>query len=308
LNRPINPTIGDFLVNKTLKWIGIFVLAVVAFLLVGGAVLYASSGSRLNNGPDITVKAVSAAGGAEAVARGEHLAVAISGCTSCHGQDLAGKIAVEDPAIGTIYASNLTAGEGGVGAIFSDEEWARAIRHGMGADGRILAAMPSNAFAHLGDDDLADLLAYIQSVPPVDNILPARQISPPGMVIFGTMAYETLPANIINHAAVGGQTPKPDAGAAYGEYLTLIAGCHDCHGPDLGGIDPQNAPPGPPPGPNLRSSGHLGNWSQEDFVATLRSGQTPEGRQLSPEMPWQHYRLMTDEELEALWIYLQGLE
>jgi cytochrome c553 len=294
--------------KKALKWIGIILFGLLVILLAGGAVIYGRSSSRLNNGPEVAVKGVAAANDAEAVARGEHLATAIGGCTSCHGENLGGKVTVDEPPIGTIYASNLTAGVGGVGAIYSDEDWARAIRHGIGPDGRLLGAMPSNAFTHLSDEDLAALLAYIKAQPPVDNELPARQLSLPGTIIFGTLAYGTMPANLIDHEAVDGQAPDPGANAAYGEYLTLIAGCHDCHGPDLGGIDPENAPPGPPPGPNLRPSGRLGSWTQEAFITALRSGRTPDGRQLSPEMPWQHYKLMTDEELEALWLYLHGLD
>jgi mono/diheme cytochrome c family protein len=295
-------------VKRVLKWIGVVLFVLVVIVLAGGEILFGSASRRLNNGPDVAVKAVPAAGDAGAVARGEHLAVAISGCTSCHGGDLSGLVTVDEPPIGTIYASNLTAGEGGVGATFSDEDWARAIRHGIGADGRVLGGMPSNAFAHLSDDDLAAILAFIKAQPPVDNVLPGRQLSPPGTIIFGTMAYSTLPVNLIDHEAVGGEAPAEGATAGYGEYLMLIAGCHDCHGPDLGGIDPENAPPGPPPGPNLRPDARLGSWSQEDFVTALRSGSTPDGRQLSPEMPWQHYGQMTDEELEAIWLYLHGLD
>lgn len=294
--------------KKALKWIGIVFLALVVIAFVGGAVLYGTSSSKLNSGPEVAVKVVAPADGAEAVAHGEHLADAISGCTSCHGEDLGGLVTVEDPTIGAIYAANLTAGEGGAGANFSDEDWARAIRHGIGADGRVLGGMPSNNYAHMSDDDLAALLAYILSVPAVDNVLPERRLSPPGTIIFGTMAYGTMPVNLIDHEAVGGEGPEQGATASYGEYLAHIAGCRDCHGEDLGGIDPENAPPGPPPGPNLRPTGRLGSWSQDDFVTALRSGRTPDGRQLSPEMPWEHYALMSDDELEALWLYLHGLD
>lgn len=290
--------------KQVLKWIGIIILGLTVLLMLGGGILYAISSSRLNSGPDVVVKPAAGEGD---IARGEHLAVAISGCASCHGEDLSGKVAVDEPPIGTIYATNLTAGEGGIGATYTDQDWARAIRHGIGADGRALGGMPSNAFAYLSDDDLAAIVAYIKSAPPVDNILPERQFSLPGTVIFGMMAYNTLPTSLIDHASVGGEAPAPGVTADYGEYLTLIGGCRDCHGPDLGGIDPENAPPGPPPGPNLRPDGRLASWTEEDFVTALRSGRTPDGRQLSPEMPWEHYGLMTDEELEAIWLYLHGL-
>ena len=90
--------------KKGLKWIGFILLGLVVILLAGGAVLYSTSSSRLSNGPDVTVNTVAAASDAGAIARGDHLAVAISGCTSCHGEDLSGIVTVEDPAIGTIYA------------------------------------------------------------------------------------------------------------------------------------------------------------------------------------------------------------
>lgn len=291
--------------NKTIKRIGFGLVGVLGILLLAGAGLFAYARARLDNGPQLSVTALPAA--PEALARGEHLAVAVSGCTSCHGAGLAGQVAVQEPAIGTIYAPNLTAGRGGVGAAYSDEDWARAIRHGLGRDGRVLVGMPSNAYAHLSDDDLAALLAYIQAAPPVDQSLPAPQISLPGTVIFGMMAYSTLPVNLIDHAAVGGAAPPEGNTAAYGEYLTLIAGCRDCHGPDLGGIDPQDAPPGPPPGPNLQPSGALGGWSEADFVTALRTGRTPQGRQLSETMPWQYYARMSDVELQAIWRYLETL-
>jgi hypothetical protein len=40
----------------------------------------------------------------------------------------------------------------------------------------------------------------------------------------------------------------------------------------------------------------------------MRTGITPTGRELPNEfMPWQLYDKMTDEELEALWLFLKSL-
>jgi hypothetical protein len=65
---------------------------------------------------------------------------------------------------------------------------------------------------------------------------------------------------------------------------------------------------GPPPGPNLTPGGELGNWSEADFMAALRSGQTPSGKTLDPEqMPWTSFSNMTDSELQAIWAYLSTL-
>jgi len=58
---------------------------------------------------------------------------------------------------------------------------------------------------------------------------------------------------------------------------------------------------------NLTPGGELGFWSEDDFFATLRTGVTPSGRQLIEVMPWKYFGQMTDEELRALWLYLQSL-
>jgi len=39
----------------------------------------------------------------------------------------------------------------------------------------------------------------------------------------------------------------------------------------------------------------------------MRTGITPNGRQLSDEMPWKYFGQMTNDELSAVWMYLQSL-
>jgi hypothetical protein len=58
---------------------------------------------------------------------------------------------------------------------------------------------------------------------------------------------------------------------------------------------------------NLTPGGDPGGWSEADFIAAMRTGITPSGQALIPEMPWQLYGKMTDEELRAVWLYLQSL-
>ena len=90
----------------------------------------------------------------------------------------------------------------------------------------------------------------------------------------------------------------------YGMYLAIT--CAECHGPNLNGM-----PFGPPgqtvPTPNLTPGGELSAWSEEDFIMVMRSGMTPEGTVLDSEMPWMYFGQMTDDELKALWMYLQAL-
>lgn len=289
--------------KKVLKWAGIVlgVLIVLLIIIVGG--LHFVGQSRLNNAPDVTVATVDVPSDEAAIERGQHLAT-ISSCNECHGNNLQGTVFVDEAPIGYIPAPNLTAN--GPAANYSDEDWARAIRHGVAGDGRTIVIMPSYHYAEYGDDDLANLIAYLKSVPPAENSLGPRQIQFPGTIIFGMLAYGEWSVNQIDHAAVGGQNAPPmDATAEYGKYLVDIASCGSCHGENLAGNTPDSDSP---QGPNITPGGSVGNWTLEEFALAIRTGQTPDGRQLSNEMPWPQYAAMSDTEVEALWEYIQSLD
>jgi mono/diheme cytochrome c family protein len=293
-------------VKKILKWIGIVVVGLIVLIVVVAGVLHFAGSSRLAAAPAIAVTVPDTPADEAALARGKHLAAAISLCEDCHQDNLRGQIFIDEAPIGLIAAPNLTAGAGGVGAAYDDEDWVRAIRHGVGGDGRVLAVMPSNAFAHLSDDDLAALIAYLKSAPPVDNELPARNIMFPGTILFGVLGFSSLPVSVIDHdAAQAVSAPPEGVTAEYGGYLAEIAGCTECHGANLAGLTDEN---GPPPGPNLTPAGNPGAWSEADFLSVIRNGLTPEGKNLDPVMmPWPWFARMTDEELKAIWLYLQSL-
>lgn len=48
-------------------------------------------------------------------------------------------------------------------------------------------------------------------------------------------------------------------------------------------------------------------WSEEEFMATLQTVVTPGGHQLDEYMLWKYFGQMTDDELRAVWLYLQSL-
>lgn len=289
--------------KKILKRVGIVlgVLIVLLIVIVGG--LHFMGQSRLNNAPEVTVTAVSASTNEAAIERGEHLAT-ISGCRECHTRNLAGQAFVNEAPIGYIPAPNLT--PGGVGANYTDEDWDRAIRHGVAKDGRVMTIMASNHYAEYGDDDFANLIAYLKSVPPVENTLGPRQIQFPGTIIFGMLAYDSWAVNQIDHAAVGGRNAPPmEATAEYGEYLVSIASCGSCHAENLAGNTPDSDSP---QGPNITPGGKVKGWTAEEFALAVRTGQTPEVHRLSNEMPWAQYAVMSDTEVQALWQYIQSLD
>ena len=78
------------------------------------------------------------------------------------------------PGFMTLSFPNLTAGAGGVGATNTDEDWVRAIRHGVGHDCRGLAIMPARFFYYLSDEDLGALYAYLKKSA-VDSKISAAQ-------------------------------------------------------------------------------------------------------------------------------------
>jgi Cytochrome c len=52
----------------------------------------------------------------------------------------------------------------------------------------------------------------------------------------------------------------------------------------------------------------LGDWTEEQFIAAIRTGKHQgKGRQILPPMPYPMYAHLVDEELKAIWAYLQSL-
>lgn len=287
------------------KWIAIGLGGLVGLLLLALLVLYALSTARINKRYEITTEAVTIPTDEAALARGQHLAD-IFACTDCHGETLAGGAFVEDPMLGNLYADNLTAGDGGTGARYSDADYVRVIRHGVNPEGRSVLFMPAQEMNHLSDEDLGALIAYLRTVPAVDNKLPDNSVGLLGRVLLVTGQIPLLPAELIDHDAPLAAAPEPGITAEYGLYLAR--GCQGCHGSDLAGGPIPGAPPDAPPAPNLTPAGNLGNWSENDFFSTMRSGATPDGRQLDGEwMPWQTTAKMTDDELKAVWLFLQSV-
>ena len=286
-----------------LKRIGIILGGLIGLLVILATVLHFVGNSRLNNAPnEIVGKPVTIPTDAEAIAWGEHLAT-ISSCNECHAPDLSGTRFEEGPPIGYLPAPNLT--PSGIGGDYSDADWEMAIRHGVGLDGRTLTVMPSYHYDSYSDEDLGALIAYLKSVPAVEDNLGERAIAFPGTIFFGVFNYAQWGVAAVDHANISGTAPAQGATAEYGEYLLNITSCGSCHAENLAGNPDPNAGP---TGPNITMGGALQGWSEADFFTLMRSGTRPTGSQASDEMPWQAYSHMSDEELTALWLYLQSVD
>src|SRR5688572_603406 len=167
------------MVLKILKWIGIGLGGLIGLLVIAGVVLVIIGGARASKKYDVPVQMIEVPTDVASIEHGEHVAL-IHYCQECHGNDLSGKSDFSIPGLLTIPTPNLTSGEGGVGSFYTDEDWIRAVRHGVGHDGRALWIMPSENFSHLSDEDTGALIAYLKSLPAVDSNLPERKLEPVG--------------------------------------------------------------------------------------------------------------------------------
>jgi mono/diheme cytochrome c family protein len=287
-----------------LKWIGILLGVLVGILILAVAGVYLVTNARIIRTYDIPLAKIAVPTGREAIANGEHIAT-IRACNGCHGPDMGGSTLIENPAIGYFYPPNLTTGQGGVLSHYDDAQLVRAIRHGIGYDDKPLLLMPAHEFYVLSDEDLGAVIAYIRAQPPVDHEIPESTVGPLARLLFLSGQFPLLPAEMIDHDAPRPAAPEPGITAEYGEYLAVI--CQSCHQPDFAGGPVPGAQPDDPPAPNLTPGGELAGWTEADFITTIRTGITPSGRQLDPLMPAEQFAKMTDDELKAVWLFLQSL-
>ncbi len=290
--------------RKVFQWAGFALGGVAGLALLALAVIYLITTSRMKQTYSVPSHPVAVVSDSSAIAYGKRLSQ-IRGCTDCHGENLAGRLMIDAPAVAKLYTANLTPGKGGIGRAYSDADWERSIRHAVAPDGRPLLYMPAQEFFHLSDGDLAALIAYLKTLPPVDNVLPESRIGPLGRILYLTGQMPLVPAELTDHSADHPAAPTPAVTVEYGRYLSL--GCVGCHGPDLAGGPIPGAPPDWPEAADLTPAGNLKNWDENDFIQAMRTGVKPNGQAFAEQMPYQLLKAMTDDELKAVWLFLNSL-
>jgi mono/diheme cytochrome c family protein len=285
-------------VPRWLRWIISGLLGVGALVVLALAGLYLVTALRLRRTYRLPESTVRAAADSAALARGRHLAEAIGKCQECHGGDYGGQAVVDDPMFARLSASNLTPGRGGI-ADRSDADLERAIRHGVRRDGRPLVFMPSEAYVVMSDGDVAALIGYLRTLPPVDREHPRPRVGPVARGLYLAGNFPLLPVELVDHDGPRA-VPPPGVTVPYGEYLATIGGCRACHGAALAGDANPDAPDISPT--------RLGDWSEADFFRAIREGRRPDGSTIDPgKMPWVRSSRMTDEEIRAVWMYARSL-
>lgn len=289
-----------------MKILGKILAGLVLFIVLLVAVGYVASASAVGKRFTVTELAPPIPTDAASIARGKHFARAITKCVACHGDDLGGEVMIDNVLLGRVASVNLTRGDGGRGNSLTDAQIVTAIRHGVGGDGRSLFIMPSAAmYQHLSDDDVAAIVAYVRSVPPVDRTQPVSRLGPLGRVLVAAGKLNGMyEASEINHTAKRRVAPTIGPTAEYGAYLVTVGGCKSCHGPTLSGGEIQNGPDSPVPAANITPDG-LKAYDEASFFRALREGKRPGGTTINPVMPWKLTREMNDVEIRAVWNYLQ---
>jgi mono/diheme cytochrome c family protein len=167
----------------------------------------------------------------DAIKKGSQLA-AIGNCDFCHTTEnalaFAGGRPIPTP-FGTIYSTNITPDrDTGIGR-WSEAAFRRAMREGVGRDGRHLyPAFPYDHFARVNDDDLQALYAFIMTREPVSNRAPANKLPFPlnqrWILAFWKLFYlDKEPFQ---------SDPRHTAEWNRGAYLVEGLGhCGDCHTP-----------------------------------------------------------------------------
>lgn len=257
-----------------------------------------------------------------AVARGDYLYRTVSVCGACHsvgGEEdpdapQAGGREFTEAGLGKIYTSNITPDvETGIGG-WSDSEVIRAIREGIGKDGRLLLFMPSDIFNTMSDADVQAMVAYLRSLEPARNQVPENKVSLLGRIM---LSFLISPPPQVDGPI---SAPPPGPTDEYGEYLAnSVAPCAACHTPrsqgkvvksklwsggnafhtDEGTIYSSNLTSDPETG--------IGNWTEAQFFQAMRSGVTPGDEVMRIPMPWPQLRNMTDDDLKAIWLHIRSV-
>lgn len=267
----------------------------------------------------------------ERIARGEYLANHVTLCIDCHstrdwsrfsGPPLEGSKGKGGELFdqkfgfpGAFYSKNIT--PEGISR-YTDGELFRVITTGVTKEGKALfPVMPYHYYGRMDEEDIKSIIAYIRTLQPIKNEVPASSPDFPMNFILNTIPEK---------AALSKRPPESDI-VGTGRYLVNAAACMECHtqfekgkliaGTEFGGgrVFPF------PDGSVIRSANispdkttGIGEWTEEMFLSRFheRSDSVTLSRKLQPGefnsiMPWTMFGKMKDEDLKAVYAYLRTI-
>jgi len=267
------------------------------------------------------------------IARGEHIFKYQAQCWGCHtnGQGDANSppsggmlfdLTNVGPGFGKFYSRNLTPDvETGLGG-WTDGEIVQAMREGISRDhSPLFPIMPLDWYNNMADEDVLAVVAYLRSLPPIKNPVPARE---PSIVAKALFAFSVVKPK----EPVSGPIVAPPRGitAEYGKYVSSqLAGCADCHTPRslddghfyfnslfAGGSFPFGEDTDEPflsyarnLTPDMETG--IGSWTEDEFLTAVTAGVRPDSTVLSAHMPYAYYKMLHPDDLQAIYVYLKTL-
>jgi mono/diheme cytochrome c family protein len=254
------------------------IYALIILALAAGAFGLVITQPRLGDTADVTAATPD-------IARGQQVFTA-AGCASCHMAPkatgdarlvLAGGQEFASP-FGTFLAPNISPDpDHGIGG-WTVLDLAHALRDGVSPKGQhYYPVLPYTAYAKMTGQDLTDLFAYLQSLPPSAEPSKPHQLGFPFTIRRSLGGWKWLFQSTDWHI----DPVPPDQ--ERGRYLVeALAHCAECHTPRnaLGGLDRSRWMAGAPTAdgkstvPNITPAKL--DWSEDDIVAYLTTGFTPE--------------------------------
>jgi mono/diheme cytochrome c family protein len=319
-----------------IKKILLVIVSIILLAVIGLYIYVQSSWDKTYDWPGPSLKTST---DSAVIARGKYLVEGPAHCVSCHvssftdmvaadqGEDIAlkGGVRFQMGPLGAMYTRNLTPDAStGIGR-YTDEQLFRMMRHGIRPDG--LASMPVlMPFWKMADDDLIAVVSYLRSLTPVENNVPTNDWTFVGKAVRSlTPTFEPI-KDPDAPAVAPPMAATVERGAYLAHYVTNCVGCHtqrdmmtyQATGPEFAGgmefepwpdfykylgVDPTTwiRTPNITPDPNSA----LANYkTPEEFIARFRKGRIIN---FSP-MDWGPFSRMSDEDITAIWMYLNSLE
>ncbi len=256
--------------------------------------------------------------------RGRYLFTALAGCTDCHSQhnwqehgapvipgtEGGGQFLDMPDLPGHVEAPNITPDVETGASSWTDDQLARAIREGIGHDGRALfPMMPYQKLKNMSDEDVASVVVYLRSLPPIHHQ------TQPTQIIFPVKYLIRSAPEPVTQAVM---SPNPSDQIKYGEYLVTVAGCGECHTPqnkgaplpgmELAGGWVMRGPWGAAATANITpDASGIGYYDEALFTKVLRTGYVG-ARRLNSIMPFGDFQNLTDQDLKAIFAYLRTVK
>jgi mono/diheme cytochrome c family protein len=249
------------------------------------------------------------------------------GCASCHASPVDGKRAKGDDKLllgggleldtpyGVFRVPNISPhADDGIGA-WTLTDFVNAMQRGVSPDGRhYYPSFPYTSYARMPVEDVMDLKAYLDTLPPVDGRVDAHSLGFPWSVRRGVGAWKRL--YLGTEPVAQGKSPTL---VERGRLLVEGAGhCGECHTPRdrFGGLIRERWLAGAPNPegkgriPNITPAGeNISDWSAADIAYYLESGFTPDFDTVGGSMVavQENMAKLTAEDRAAIAAYLQAL-